>query len=152
MDEPSSPSFGRKEKKPEHQEAWRPPLQIVSLRDSLVSALHPDLASPGNWARLICLPRNPHTCGSSPSGALPHLCGTLPHVGEMLQVPFPSDTPPASPHLLPGSLLTVSLYCKHSARADEAPYPVCQNPARSVMMSAGTKSAVPATYFESSGS
>jgi hypothetical protein len=85
-------------------------------------------------------------CGSSPSGALPHLCGALPHMGEMLQVPLPSEAPPASP-LPPGSLLTVLLYCKHSAKVGAAPYPACQS-AATIHYDVHWDQI---TYFESSG-
>lgn len=99
-------------------------------RDSHFS-FAPDLASPGSWVRLICLPRNrhPHTVGSPPVVRCPTFVVRSYTWERCCKVRLLSEAPPASPPLLPGSLLIVSLYCKHSARADEAPYPACQSPA-----------------------
>lgn len=118
-------NFGRKEKRPGVQT-----LQIVSL-GILISALHRtwQVLEAGSDSYVF-----PETGTLTPVGAPPVVrCPTFvvrSYTWERCcKVRLLSEAPPASPPLLPGSLLIVSLYCKHSARADEAPYPACQSPA-----------------------
>lgn len=135
-------NFGRKEKRPGVQT-----LQIASL-GILISALHRtwQVLEAGSDSYVF-----PETGTLTPVGAPPVVrCPTFvvrSYTWERCcKVRLLSEAPPASPPLLPGSLLVVSLYCKHSARAVEAPTLHVRAPPRSIMMSTGTRSAVPATY------
>lgn len=130
----SAPSwnFGGKKQKPKYREAWKHPGSPDRFSgDSLVSALHPDPASPGNWAKFVCytLPRTGTQTPVrtlSPSGALPHLC-TL---GEIVCKFYPKvGHHPQSPIFPQGHFSLLLFTASSRLRASKVPYTACPSSA-----------------------